>query len=128
MRDQLLAQIALALDVERIGDEVWHELVDSIDELDDEPAVQQMLRSSVREHVATVLHIFEHGPPRDRIRLPNAAVENARRLAQREISVMVLLREYRLGQARVLTECLAELAGAPRIRSWSPRWHSGWWT
>jgi DNA-binding PucR family transcriptional regulator len=74
---------------------------------DDDERVAALLGASVQENINTVLHILQHG-----IRgviAPNAAVEYAQRLAQRDVPMSPLLRAYRLGQTRFQREFIAEL-------------------
>jgi sugar diacid utilization regulator len=49
------------------------------------------------------------GSPDD-IRAPAAAVEYARRLAQRGVSTIALVRAYRVGHGRFLSRCIEQLA------------------
>ena len=46
----------------------------------------------------------------DEMRAPPAVVEYARRLAQRGVSTIALVRAYRVGHGRFLTRCVEELA------------------
>jgi hypothetical protein len=74
---------------------------------DDDERVAALLGASVQENINTVLHILQH-----EIRgviAPNAAVEYAQRLAQRDVPMSPLLRAYRLGQTRFQREFIAEL-------------------
>jgi len=66
--------------------------------------------ASVAENVATVLHILQHGIDLDRVRVPLAAEEYGRRLAQRGIPMAALLRAYLIGSTRFQHWCLRELA------------------
>ncbi|HET6167344.1 MAG TPA: helix-turn-helix domain-containing protein [Marmoricola sp.] len=85
------------------------ELADSIPELRGDPLILELLRASVESNVETFLHATQHDIAIEDLTVPPAAVEYARRLAQRGISSNALLRAYRLGQQRVLDWALAEI-------------------
>jgi DNA-binding PucR family transcriptional regulator len=57
----------------------------------------------------TVLHVLQHGIDLENVHAPVAAAEYARRLAQRGIPIVALLRAYRIGSARFQDWCLEEL-------------------
>ncbi|WP_235451610.1 PucR family transcriptional regulator [Streptomyces olivochromogenes] len=80
-----------------------------IPELRDDATVVKILRASVTENVATLLHIFENDIPLEKIEGPAAATEYARRLAQRDIPLSSMSRAYRIGHWRFLQWCLDEL-------------------
>lgn len=88
-----------------IGDYV----VSEIPELRGDVTVIKILRASIAENVATLLHIFENDIPLDKIEAPAAALEYARRLAQRGVSLSAMIRAYRIGHWRFLQWCLDEL-------------------
>ncbi|MFK0025942.1 PucR family transcriptional regulator [Streptomyces sp. NPDC090798] len=88
-----------------IGDYVIAE----IPELRGDETVIKILQASVAENVATLLHIFENDIPLDKIEGPAAALEYARRLAQRGIPLSAMVRAYRIGHWRFLQWCLDEL-------------------
>ena len=90
--------------------EIWQLLTDDIPELRGDDIVEKLLDASVEENVATVLHVFEHGMERDRVDAPSAAIEYARRLAQRGVPIVALVRAYRVGHGRFLERCVDELA------------------
>lgn len=88
-----------------IGDFVIAE----IPELRGDATVIKILQASVAENVATLLHVFENDMPLDNIEGPAAALEYARRLAQRGMPLSALIRAYRIGHWRFLQWCLDEL-------------------
>jgi len=93
------------------------ELADSIPELRGDPLMLDLLRASVESNVRTFFDLARRGTSMALARAPEAAVDYARRLAQREISSNALLRAYRLGQRRVLDWVASELAsGEPDAR------------
>lgn len=88
-----------------IGDYVIAEIPD----LRGDATVIKILQASVAENVATLLHVFENDIPLDKIEGPVAALEYARRLAQRGIPLSAMVRAYRIGHWRFLQWCLDEL-------------------
>jgi DNA-binding PucR family transcriptional regulator len=91
--------------------EIWRLLTEDIPELRGDDVVAQLLDASIEENVMTLLHAFEHGIAPDRVDPPTAAVEYARRLAQRGVPIVALIRSYRMGHGRFLTRCMQELTG-----------------
>jgi DNA-binding PucR family transcriptional regulator len=77
--------------------------------LEGDPALASLLDASVEENVATVVHMLQHGIITTHVEAPTAALEYARRLAQRGIPATALIRAYRVGQARFLRHCIGEL-------------------
>jgi hypothetical protein len=110
--DTRLAAVAAAIEnrVVELGDDMWKAILATVPELRADELVVGLLRASVVENVARILHRFQHRFPRDAVTAPVAAIEYARRLAQRHIDLIALLRFYRVGHARYLAWCLAELA------------------
>jgi DNA-binding PucR family transcriptional regulator len=80
-----------------------------IPKLDSDPALVSLLDASVEENVVTVVHMLRHGIVTTHVEAPTAALEYARRLAQRNIPATALVRAYRIGQARFLRHCIDEL-------------------
>jgi diguanylate cyclase with GGDEF domain len=94
-----------------LSSEIWALLTHDIPELHGDHIVEKLLDASIEEeNVATLLHVFEHGLVPDQIRAPPAAVEYARRLAQRGVSAIALIRSYRIGHGRFLSRCIEQLA------------------
>ena len=96
--------------VPELSSEIWALLTHDIPELRGDHIVEKLLDASIEENVATLLHVFEHGLVPDEIRAPPAAVEYARRLAQRGVSTIALIRSYRIGHGRFLSRCIEQLA------------------
>jgi DNA-binding PucR family transcriptional regulator len=71
--------------------------------------VLQLLRDSIDGNIATVFSAIRHGIPIEKVELPTAAVEHARRLAQRGTTVNALVRAYRLGHKALLDAVLVEI-------------------
>ncbi|HEV7976515.1 PucR family transcriptional regulator [Amycolatopsis sp.] len=77
---------------------------------DDERMVS-LLSASVYQNLETGLQIFQHGIDPTRVEAPAAAMEYARRLAQRGTPVIDLIRAYYLGQTAILDYAIAETTG-----------------
>ena len=60
-------------------------------------------------HVDTVFTAIRHRIPIENVEPPTAALEHARRLAQRGVSANALIRSYRLGQQKLLNIVLDEV-------------------
>lgn len=86
------------------------EIADAVPELRGDDVILELLRASVESNVETFFHVLQHGIALDEILPPPAAIEYARRLAQRGISSNALLRAYRIGQSWVLDLAVAEIA------------------
>jgi hypothetical protein len=84
-------------------------LTGDIPELRGDDIVEKLLDASIQDNVATLLHVFEHGLVPADVQAPAAAVEYARRLAQRGVPIVALVRAYRVGHGRFLSRCLDEL-------------------
>lgn len=85
------------------------EIADAVPELRGDDVILELLRASVEGNVATFFHMLQHGIATEEIGAPPAAIEYARRLAQRGISSNALVRAYRIGQSRVLDLAIAEI-------------------
>jgi hypothetical protein len=111
---QVMAQDEVVIDgaaaiVDGLGDRlgalvgsVHQLLLSEIAELRDDAQLLQLLRDSVEGNIETVFSAIRHGIPIEDVEPPTAALEHARRLAQRGVSVNVLVRSYRLGHKAVL--------------------------
>jgi len=77
--------------------DIWRLLTDDIPELRGDNLVEKLLGASIEENVATLLHVFEYGTAPDDVDAPAAAVEYAKRLAQRGVPIVALIRPYRVG-------------------------------
>lgn len=70
--------------------------------VNDDERMVSLLSASVYQNIETALQIFRHGIDPANVEPPAAAVEYARRLAQRGTPVFDLIRAYDLGQAAML--------------------------
>jgi DNA-binding PucR family transcriptional regulator len=92
-----------------VTDAMQQMLLSEVAELRGDAQLQQLLRDSVDGNVATVLSAIRHAIPIDKVELPTAALEHARRLAQRGVTVNALVRAYRLGHKAMLDAVLDEV-------------------
>ncbi|EHR62277.1 PucR family transcriptional regulator [Saccharomonospora cyanea] len=74
----------------------------------DDESMVSLLSASVYQNIDTALRIFQHDIDPERVEAPAAAMEYARRLAQRGTPVIDLIRAYYLGQTAVLEKALDE--------------------
>lgn len=100
----------LAAQVTTITVVLHDELVERIEDLQDDPAMIELLRASTQGNLETVAHLVQGHVPFGHLTIPTTATEYARRLAQRGIGLDALLRAYRLGQRRFLEWALERLA------------------
>jgi sugar diacid utilization regulator len=84
-------------------------LGEAIGELIEDNRLQDLLGGAIEGNVGTILHMLRHQIPMRHVEAPSAAVEHARRLAQKGVPVNALVRAYRLGQGYLVEECFAEL-------------------
>ena len=76
-------------------------LEEAIPELRGDARIVEMHRASVEGNVDTLLRALRYDIAVERVEAPTAALEFARRLAQRGVPVNALIRAYRLGQRRM---------------------------
>ncbi len=74
--------------------------------------LQTLLHDTVQGNLDTLVSALRHGIPLERIDAPTAALEHARRMAQRGVELDVLIRGYRLGHQALLKFILAEVSTA----------------
>jgi DNA-binding PucR family transcriptional regulator len=108
----LVADVAAAVSgrVAAVTDDVYAVIVREIPQLRDDKPVQALLSSSVHSNVDTCLQVMRHQIDLGTVQAPAAAVEYARRQAQRGTPLTALLRAYRLGHTCFLDWMLRELA------------------
>ncbi|QKV73829.1 CdaR family transcriptional regulator [Amycolatopsis sp. Hca4] len=80
--------------------------------LDDE-AVVNLLSASLLQNLGTVLRVFRHGLDPAQVRAPAAAIEYARRLAQRGTPVIDLVRAYFLACNTLIAHVPSEAVRQP---------------
>jgi DNA-binding PucR family transcriptional regulator len=84
-------------------------LEEQIPELRGDPALVELLGTSVEGNVDTLIHALRYDIAVERVEAPTAALEYARRLAQHGVPVNALVRAYRLGQRWMNEAVFAEL-------------------
>ncbi|BBZ36415.1 helix-turn-helix domain-containing protein [Mycolicibacterium confluentis] len=84
-------------------------LMEEVADLGGDAQLVQLLRDNVAANIDTVLSAIRHGIPVGHVEAPTAALEYARRLAQRDVSANALVRAYRIGHQAVLKILLEEI-------------------
>jgi len=109
---ELVADAAAAVSrrAELVSEDVYEVILREIPELRDDKPVLTLLNSSVHSDIETCLQVMRHRIDLGDVQAPAAALEYARRLAQRGTSLPALLRSYRLGHACFSDWFLRELA------------------
>ncbi len=109
---ELVADVAAAVSrrAAAVSEDVYEVILREIPELRDDKSVLTLLASSVHSNIGTCLQVMQHQIDLSAVQAPAAAVEYARRRAQRGTSLTALLRAYRLGHACFFDWLLKELA------------------
>ena len=107
-----LAQVTEAMgdDLPALSRAMHREMAAEIAELDGDAIMLDLLRASSESNVETFFHFSRYDIPIAEIDAPPAALEYARRLAQRGVSSNALQRAYRLGQRHVMAIAMTEIA------------------
>jgi PucR C-terminal helix-turn-helix domain/GGDEF-like domain len=108
----IMAEVAAAVG-HRVGvvrEDVYDVILREIPQLREDKPLLALLASSVDSNIDTCLQIMQHRIDLSTVAAPAAAVEYARRLAQRGTPLTALLRAYRVGHARFSDWLLRELA------------------
>ena len=108
----LMAGVAAAVSrrAAAVSEDVYEVILREIPELRDDKPVLALLASSVHSNVGTCLQIMQHQIDLSAVQAPAAALEYARRRAQRGTPLTALLRAYRLGHTCFPGWLLGELA------------------
>jgi hypothetical protein len=109
---ELIADVAgvVARRAAVVAGDVYAVILREIPQLGGDRPVLALLASSVDSNVETCLQIMQHQIELTTVQAPPAALEYARRLAQRDTSLTALLRAYRVGHACFFDWMLRELA------------------
>src|SRR6201995_1599432 len=96
---ELVATVAAAVSrrVGAVSANVYEVILRDIPELRDDNGLLALLTSSVHSNIGTCLQILQHQIELSTVQAPAAALEYARRNAQRGTSLPALIRAYRLG-------------------------------
>jgi hypothetical protein len=89
---------------------VLADIAEALPDLAADPRLRELVAATVRDTVLTALTVFSTGAPLTSVHPPEAGLELARRLAQRNVPIAAMLRAYRLGQARVQQELITRIA------------------
>lgn len=74
-----------------------------------EPRLTELRAASIHANVTTMIEILANDIPVDHLQPPMAAVEYARRMAQRELPFNYLMRAYHMGQDVMMRMCYDEV-------------------
>jgi DNA-binding PucR family transcriptional regulator len=109
---ELTANVAAAVArrVAAVYEDVYETIIRDIPQLRDDKPLLALLASSVHSNVDTCLQVLQHQIDLAAVQAPAAAVEYARRLAQRGTPLTALLRAYRVGHSCFSDSLFRELA------------------
>jgi DNA-binding PucR family transcriptional regulator len=114
--DQALVAKTAALIIGRLDDKLAEVtralqelLVNELSEIGGDGELLALVHDSVQGNLDTFIPAVRHGIPIDQVEAPTAALEHARRLAQRGVDADYLIRTYRLGHQAVLGIVLDEI-------------------
>jgi DNA-binding PucR family transcriptional regulator len=115
-KDEALVAKSAAVIISRLGDKLpeisvlFQELlVGETPEIAADGELRQVLFDSVQGNLEAFFATVRSGISIDRVDPPTAALEHARRLAQREVSANALVRAYRLGHQALVDMVLDEI-------------------
>jgi hypothetical protein len=91
---------------------VRRRLETDIAELRGDPGLIELLGASVEGNLDTIFHALRHEIPLENVEPPTAALEYARRMAQRGAPMNAVVRAYRLGHGMVLDFVAEEIANS----------------
>lgn len=99
----------ILLERKDLSESVHRAVLEGVTGIAADPRLADLLGAAVRENVSAVIYAVANGTGVETINAPEAGIEHARGLAQREVPVTMLLRAYRLGQTTFIEEVLARL-------------------
>lgn len=99
----------LAAKLDEVTARTQRVLMDEVADLHGDAQLVQLMRDNVAANIDTVFSAIRHSIPVEHVEAPTAALEYARRLAQRDVSANALVRAYRIGHQEVLKILLKEL-------------------
>jgi DNA-binding PucR family transcriptional regulator len=118
-RDEALVGKSAALIIDRLEEKlielsrsIQELLFSQVPEVAGDGELMQLLYDAVQGNLDTFFPTVRHGIAIDNVEPPTAALEHARRLAQRGIGADALIRSYRLGHQAVVRIVLDELRDA----------------
>ncbi|MFJ5533914.1 PucR family transcriptional regulator [Streptomyces sp. NPDC093261] len=109
--DAVVAEVARAIDADlpALTDEMTTWFAEVIPEFRHDEAVRRLMVASTSSNLVALVGVLMHSIPVERISVPTAAAEYARRFAQHSLSLEALLRAYRLGEHRFMQWALARM-------------------
>lgn len=113
--DDAISEASAAVMAQLIGRQaeitraVKRQLATEIAELYEDPSLVQLLGASIEGNVDTIFHALHHEIPLENIEPPTAALEYARRVAQRGVPMNAMVRAYRLAHQLVLDDVIEEI-------------------
>src|ERR1700678_4241951 len=109
---ELMGSVAAAVSRQAaaVSENVYEVTTREIPELHDDQGVLTLFASSIHSNIGTCLQIMQHQIDLAAVHAPAAALEEARRRAQRGTPLTALLRAYRLGHTVFLDLVFQELA------------------
>lgn len=110
--DAVVAEVARVIeaDLPDLTTQMTEWFVEIIPEFRHDEAVRRLMVASTSSNLVAITDMLVHNIPLDRIAVPAAAAEYARRFAQHDLSLEALLRAYRLGEHRFVQWCLDVLS------------------
>jgi DNA-binding PucR family transcriptional regulator len=95
--------------LDELTDSLHKALAEGIEDLKGDAPILELLRASIASNLETLVDIMRYDISVDEVSSPSAAEEYARRLAQRGISSIALVRAYRLGQQLIVAWAFDEI-------------------
>ncbi|GGK89800.1 PucR family transcriptional regulator [Nocardia jinanensis] len=93
-----------------ISEGMTRRILHAIDYSRAEPQLSDLRTASIHANISTMVEILANDIPVAHLQPPLAAVESARRMAQREIPSNYLVRAYHMGQNTMMRICYDEVA------------------
>jgi hypothetical protein len=109
-REEVAALAArLGRGLSELAGDVHGFIVAAVPALSGDHPTSGLLERSVEQNIEQMLDILARGSDPVEVDAPSAALEHARRLAQRGVSTFVLIRAYRMAQRRFLRRVIEDL-------------------
>jgi PucR C-terminal helix-turn-helix domain/GGDEF-like domain len=109
-REEVAALAArLGRGLSELAGDVHGFIVAAVPALSGDQPTSSLLERSVEQNIEQMLDILARGSDPVEVAAPSAALEHARRLAQRGVSTFVLIRAYRMAQRRFLRRVIEDL-------------------
>jgi PucR C-terminal helix-turn-helix domain/GGDEF-like domain len=111
--DAVVGEVARLIDADlpELTTEMTGWFIEVIPEFRHDDTVRRLMIASTSSNLVAIVDMLAHNIPIDRITVPPAAAEYARRFAQHDLSLEALLRAYRLGEHRFVQWALQRVGG-----------------